>query len=166
MTIYLVNSITCAAKQDLNFNIRELECKFRGKGVYQLEKPNYLKKLIFDRFSKYSWLYISDEFTVEEVVIEKGPHYICTHVLIDGNVERISVNGQLCQSSVTVSMVSLLYLQHVNYIQNIAVILWWWVGGSIETVFTHHKRHFSGTVLTIFFMFIQLVLVLIHLYEI
>lgn len=99
-----LNPTTCGKKQNIKFEVIELDCPFMGKGMYYYEGPYNLKRIKFEKITSKTWIYISDDYLVDSVEIKEGSAGLCSHVIttIPGtsvSVECVSVIFQYLTNS-------------------------------------------------------------------
>lgn len=79
-TLY-VNQHTCLAKENpITFRIEELDCKYRGPGVYMYNGSGSVFKLQFDRMTNEGHIRIPLESHLKQVEIMEGTLEACNMV--------------------------------------------------------------------------------------
>ena len=100
-SMFNINTQTCETKYDLEYKLVELNCKWKGVGMYVVDLKQSVKTIRIDRLKSKTWIYVPnhhDDVHIDIIRVDKGSMDMCKQILAD-NVE-IWINGQQCISTV------------------------------------------------------------------
>lgn len=104
-----LNPTTCSKKQNIRFEVIELNCPFMGKGMYYYGGPYNLKRIKLEKITLKTWIYISDDYLVNSIEIKEGSAGLCSHVIATPETS-ISIGGVECVSVIFQYITNSMYM--------------------------------------------------------
>ena len=92
---YKLSAKTCFSNKDpLTFTAYELNCQYRGPGLYIFDWVKTIKILSMDSLPTEGHLRVKEPTSLEEITILDGA---CSHVTVPNTV-KVTVDGEICVS--------------------------------------------------------------------
>ena len=97
--VKILDDVTCIAKENpVTYEIDQLDCMFRGMGLYKYDGPGSVSILTMDRLTDDSFLNVPPTSTLRKILIQNGNTETCDLVKAPHHIS-VYVNGKMCVST-------------------------------------------------------------------